>query len=327
MKTVPPLFIVGLPRSGSTLLSKILNDGKTYFSINDLYYVQAVQAVGATKEFLSSEEVRMLTDKLLEVVETRALKNNSFIGQFSFSSQQIAETRQATLEQHVVTPYTWSSLLDDVLTRLARHLNKTNWADKTPQNFMHLDMLRKAFPESKILFLFRDPRNTIVSLKYASGLGHDPRRYHPVLYALYWRTAVRSYLEVRDTMSDVYMVLYEDILDNREETRAKLNEWVDAKIESVEVDSGHNSSFDTKKKKTLNETERWICQSICRREMNILGYTETAARPRLSDLPEFLYTSCRFVVFQTHRVLFSTDGRKRIMSLASRIISKNKRGN
>lgn len=322
MKTTSPLFIVGLPRSGSTLLSKILNDGKSYFSVNDLYYLQAVQAAGATEGFLSSENVEILTDKLLEVVETRALKNNSFIGQFSFSQAQITEARQATLKQHAVIPYTWSTLLDDVLTRLAVHLNKINWADKTPQNFMHLDLLREAFPESKILYLFRDPRNTLVSLKHAAGPGHDPRRYHPVPYAFYWRTAVRSYLEVRDTMPDVHMILYEDILDNPEDARAKLNEWVEAEIDTLQMDSGHNSSFGTKKRKTLSETELWICQNVCRQEMRLLGYPEAVARPRLCDFPELFYLSCRFVAFQAHRALFSADGRKRIMHLAGRIFLK-----
>ena len=111
MSAFSPLFIVGLPRSGSTLLSKILNDGDTYFSINDLYYIQAAQSIDATQGLLSKREASFLIEKLLEVVETRALENNEFIGQFSFSIDQLNEIRRAAMEQHTQRPYTWGHFI------------------------------------------------------------------------------------------------------------------------------------------------------------------------------------------------------------------------
>lgn len=45
--TTGPVFLVGLPRSGSTLLSRILNDSPQLFLVNDLYILQEVDALGA----------------------------------------------------------------------------------------------------------------------------------------------------------------------------------------------------------------------------------------------------------------------------------------
>ena len=47
MKEASSIFIVGLPRSGSTLLSRLINESPDILCVNDLYYVQRVLAENA----------------------------------------------------------------------------------------------------------------------------------------------------------------------------------------------------------------------------------------------------------------------------------------
>lgn len=96
------------------------------------------------------------------------------------------------------SPYEWHDLMNDLLMSVAVSAGKCRWADKTPQNFYHFYLLAERFPAARFIFLFRDPRSILASYKYARGKGHDARRYHPVVYSLYWRSAVRFYAALTD---------------------------------------------------------------------------------------------------------------------------------
>ena len=188
---------------------------------------------------------------------------------------------------------------------------------------MHIKSLREAFPKCKVLYLFRDPRNTLVSLKYASGSGHDPRRYNPFIYALYWRTAVRSYFGNKTSMNNIFMIRYEDITSRPEKSYSKLNTWLGARVHNFSTASaGHNSSFQPQKRKELTQTEKWLCERICGTEMGMLGYSKVNAKVSIKDFPEILFLFCRSFLFQLLRILFSPDGRRRIGHLFKQVCQK-----
>ena len=57
-----PVFVVGLPRSGSTLLSRVLNDADDILSVNDLYCVQVAIADGVMNHSLDDPQTARLID-------------------------------------------------------------------------------------------------------------------------------------------------------------------------------------------------------------------------------------------------------------------------
>lgn len=315
-----PVFVVGLPRSGSTLLSRLLNESPDIMSVNDLYYVQAVLAVNAAHGPLPSDLVEPLLDAILDLVVIRGSRNNAFIGQFELDAGQAARIRADVLEAASKRDMDWAALMDETLSLAARTVGKKRWADKTPQNFMHMDLLRGAFPDARFIFLLRDPRSTLVSFKYAAGSGHDPRRYHPVAYALYWRTAARALMAERNR-DDVELLRFEDLVGDVAEVSRRLGLFLETDIAAVDLsDVGNNSSFRSGRRKPLTTTEVWLVQRMCAVEMESLGYGEQDASPRLRDVPELLWLTARFTVFQFGRLLFSADGRKRILTLAGNML-------
>ena len=191
-----PLFIVGLPRSGSTLLSKIINASPDILCVNDLYYLQSVLSLQAAKGKLERNTAVRLIDLILHVISLRSRAGDSFIGQISIAGPQIECIRNKITNQHLKLRFDWAALLDATLTEVALQSGKKRWADKTPQNFLHIKRLLRAFPAAQLIFIFRDPHHVLASYKYANAEGHDKRRYHPVIFSLYWRTAVRRYLSI-----------------------------------------------------------------------------------------------------------------------------------
>lgn len=317
-----PVFIVGLPRSGSTLLSRLLNRTEDIICVNDLYFLQAVEACGGFVGKLSPDQVGKLAEMLLDVISKRSEAKNKFIGQFSLGRVHREEILAAVTDRGASGTLTWSELMQFIMGRVAEYLGKVRWADKTPQNFMHVERLASAFPATRFVFLMRDPRSVLLSFKHASGEGHDQRRYHPLAYAIYWRMAVDRYNELRPAYGKAMLLLrYEDLTGQPIVTCRILGDFLGTTIHVPPLDTlGHNSSFATRRRLALTKTETWICEKLCRTTMEQLGYTTSAAQPRLRDITELIRLSMRFSMFQLRRTIGDRDGRKRIINVLRRLL-------
>ncbi|MGE4504431.1 MAG: sulfotransferase [Desulfovibrionaceae bacterium] len=314
-----PVFAVGLPRSGSTLLSRVLNESPDILSVNDLYYLQAVLERGLPEGPLDQETAGQLLDMMLDLIVIRGSTNSAFIGQFTFTPAQSAALREEVLGIARAEGLDWAGLMDAALTRVAASAGKTRWADKTPQNFLHMDLLRRTFPDARFLFLLRSPHATLASFKFASGSGHDPRRYHPVTYALYWRTAART-LDAERGKADVLPLRFEDLTGDTEAVCERMGAFLGTVIPAPDLGRvGANSSFRGGRKE-VSPTEAWIVDRICGERMRAEGYEPSGERPRLADLPLLLRLTCTFTVFQARRLFFSRNGRKRIIAMARRTL-------
>jgi hypothetical protein len=312
IKESRPIFVMGLPRSGSTLLSRLLNETDDILSVNDLYYLQAVLAERASEGTLSYEQVARLLETILEVISTRAQAEEEFIGQFSVSPSEINEIRQAVLGRAEATAMTWADVMHETLTAVSEYAGKKRWADKTPQNFYHFELLEEFFPSARFVFLFRDPRNILSSFKYATGEGHDSRRYHPVAYALYWRSAVRYYIRLKKK-PNVEMVRYEDILDSPKKVSDRLSDFLHTSLRNIDISTlGHNSSFKKGGRRKITGLEEYLCGKLCSSEMSLLGYEPRRVKLSPSDFIDFLRVTCVFAFFQASRFVTSKDSRGRI---------------
>ena len=307
-----PVFVMGLPRSGSTLLSRILNASPDVVSINDLYYVQYAQSLNAFSGPVEDQDCERLIDQILEVVNTRSSKNNDFIGQFEVSQSDIQKIRSDVMQEQYSGKLQWNEILDSTLTRVAETSGKTRWADKTPQNYFHFESLLEEFPEAKFIFLLRNPQAILSSFKFASGEGHDKRRYHPITYAMYWRSAARAYLSLKHH-PNVMLVKYEDLLSRQEEITGSLGQFLETELFPLHLESiGHNSSFRQGERKYIRPTEAWMCDRICKSEMLELGYESSRKSFSLRDSYELIRLTAQFTLFQTKRALTDPDARQRM---------------
>jgi tetratricopeptide (TPR) repeat protein len=114
-----PIFIVGLPRSGSTLIEQI---------------IASHSAVEGTME-------------LPEIISlTRALRGNAGGGTYHDALARMgADELRALGEQYIER------------TRIHRKLGKPFFIDKMPNNFMHVGLIRLALPNAKIIDARRHP--------------------------------------------------------------------------------------------------------------------------------------------------------------------------
>lgn len=117
------IFVVGMPRSGTTLTEQILSSHDKVYGAGELPYVE-------------------------EVIKKYLYKNNSFI-QLSINDLKI-ETIQSMQKDYMEKIETFN-------------IKEEYIVDKAPLNFRWIGIIKNIFPNSKIIHLVRDPMDTCLS--------------------------------------------------------------------------------------------------------------------------------------------------------------------
>ncbi|MEX2218035.1 MAG: sulfotransferase [Phycisphaerales bacterium] len=128
----PPIFILGVPRSGTTLLRTILDS-------------HSAIACGPETPWLAPHQPRSLGELW------RFLREDPHGYCASFGMEPAAANRAAR------------AFADSLLGDYARARGKARWAEKTPDNIRHLDFLLGVFPDARWVYLVRDGLDVALS--------------------------------------------------------------------------------------------------------------------------------------------------------------------
>ncbi len=177
-----PIFVVGLPRSGSTLIEQILDCHSAVEGTAEL------AELGAIARTLSQKKRRSETSLYPEVTQ-------------DLTAERCAELGALYLER----------------TRVQRRTDKPLFIDKLPNNFLHVGLIQMILPNAKIIDARRHPMATCFSAfkqHFARGQNfsydlEDTGRY----YADYVR--LMDHFD-RVLPGRVHRVIYENMVDDTE---------------------------------------------------------------------------------------------------------------
>jgi hypothetical protein len=209
-----PIFIVGAPRSGTTMLQYRLRNhpriplptGESHFFI-PLYRNQASYG-----DFGRLENVRSVLQAMH--TQSRAFLETDLHG-LKFDVDVLAQ------EFHAEGRHTMPAIISGLFETNARGEGKSRWGDKTPYYVMHLPKLLEWFPDAQIVHLIRDGRDVALSL---FGRQHDFSVYNTYFAAEYWESNVeRGRAQGSQLPPHQYIELrYEDLLAQPEEIMQRL---------------------------------------------------------------------------------------------------------
>jgi len=209
-----PIFIVGAPRSGTTMLQYRLRNhprislptGESHFFIplyrNEKYY----------GDLSHQENVRRVLQAMYD--QSQDFLETDLHG-MKFDMDALAR------ELHAEGRHTMPAIISGLFEKNARGEGKSRWGDKTPYYVMHIPKLIEWFPNAQIVHLIRDGRDVALSL---FGRRHDFSVYNTYFAAEYWE----SYVEKGRTLGSQfpphqYMEMrYEDLLAHPEDSMQRL---------------------------------------------------------------------------------------------------------
>jgi len=222
----------------------------------------------------------------------------------------------------------WHEVLQEWLVRLAHHHNCAYWGYKTPQDFMHMEELSQLFPGVKFIFIMRDPRKVMRSLKNLpneKGGDGDRKQYHPIAYSVYWKMAYERVQAFIDSgLAPVHVIRFEELIADPNQHAQTLAAFLTTSVSSpVEVKQG-NSSFQSQRQIEMTDTECWLCEKLAGSTMEKAGYSLSGAQPKLRDIPELVRISVQFTWFQVYRATTNPEKRASILNFIKSLFRKKK---
>lgn len=313
-----PIVIVGQPRSGSTLLTRIVNEANEAFILNDFYVLQKIDAAGLWG-VLDAQSAAQIATWVFERIEIRATQESGKTLEQSIDlSTDGLEATRAVAAGPWADGLMWSDVLETVMMAAAKGAGRSRWGWNTPQDHFFFDKIFAAYPQARAAVLLRNPPAVLSSYKNVSGPWHEPRRYNPYAIGMAWRAACNSYDRWHAQEPDrVIFLRYEDLVENTQDSTARLAAHFDLSFGAFDIaDFGRNTSHGGGQKQPVSPSELALCYRAIGPALADHGFAAAPeARWRLADMAEILRIGARSVGYLVGSVLTDADRRKRVFKL------------
>jgi hypothetical protein len=270
-----PVFIVGCRRSGTTLVSRIV-DAHSAFAV---YHESFLYPIFGSElrwygDLGDGANLARLVDDVREVLGT-----------------QISDVPDAATIRRTLSHPSLSGVFEALLQLHARRHGKRRGGDKTPEHHRYVPDILRDLPGSPIVFTMRDPRDTVLSIRRVFNTSVEGAAH-------VWRHAFESY---HAQAHRVRLLRYEALVGFPEDTVRTLCEAVGEPFESGmlefhrhlpdgfrrrggeklagPVDPGSVGLFQSMPTRDLH-----VIEAICGEGMEVMGY-ERVAGGRPGDAP------------------------------------------
>ena len=193
-----PIFIVGMPRSGTTLLTTILSAHPRIAISPESHFLTYWVPTCRYLELNKTEDFRQFW---------QILSQSQRFSYFDIDSDKALTNILAKGTPSAATIFTgW-------LETYAERCHKPRWGEKTPLHYQHLAQLLDWFPNAQVLWMLRDPRAVTASLltmPWASNYVH--------IHAEQWQQSTQLYTQQWQADPRVKLVRYEDLVQRTDHT-------------------------------------------------------------------------------------------------------------
>ncbi|HSB57701.1 MAG TPA: sulfotransferase [Nitrosopumilaceae archaeon] len=239
-----PIFVIGVPRSGTTLIYSILSrhPDLAWFSHEDLPY------------WIPLDEQRRLKKYFNDLVAQNKKFQNGEASLFVFGSGS-TDSGKGTSKIPIEGETFWhkyfgDSYVDDipldskieVVKNITEHLDREKnhrFLNKAPQNSKRLFAIKKIFPDAKFIQIIRDPRAVISSMierhrnegQFNLGIPvKDKEKYEKLSFVEKWAWQYKEIMEAiyefsKSYENNLYVVIYEDLISDPNKELKKILEF------------------------------------------------------------------------------------------------------
>jgi len=279
-----PVFVLGCPRSGTTLLYHMLLSAGNF-----VVYRAESQVFNLLEPRFGDLRVAQNRHKLLEVWE-----NSSLFRKTGLEADEVEKEVMAHCENA-------GDFLRIVMELMARKQGVERWADSTPDHLLALQRIKETIPDALVIHIIRDGRDVALSLEKQHWIRPFPWDQGKELLtaAIYWEWIVNHGRKNGKRLGNDYTeVHYEDLVANPRSVLAGLGEFIGQELDYDEIErvgigsvSRPNSSFGGDRqaggfqpvarwKKSLSEQQLKDLEGLVGKTLVGLGYRlETTSRP------------------------------------------------
>lgn len=201
-----PIFIVGMPRSGTTLLTTILSAHPRIAISPESHFLTYWLPTYRHLDFDNPQEFQQFW---------QVLSQSKRFSYFDIAPEQTLKTILSKGSPTAATIFAgW-------LETYGERYNKPRWGEKTPLHYQHLEQLLTWFPQAQVLWMLRDPRAVTASLlkmSWASNYVH--------IHAEQWFQSTQLYEQRWQTDPRIKLVRYEALVQQPDQALEGIFEFL-----------------------------------------------------------------------------------------------------
>jgi Sulfotransferase family len=245
------VFVLGSPRSGTTLLYDMLLSAGGF-----AVYLAESNVFNLLVPRFGDFSVRQQRQKLL-----RAWLNSKL---FRATGLDSCEMEKRILEEC----RTSGAFLSIVMDEMVREQGMQRWAENSPEAILHLPLIKQQIPNALVIHIIRDGRDVAMSLgavRYVRPFPWEERQ--SLLGAgIYWEWIVQRGRKYGRLLGLDYMEIhFEDLISSPQETLNKVGQFIDHELDYKRIRhvaygsvSKPNTSFTREASKDgFNPVGRW----------------------------------------------------------------------
>lgn len=211
-----PFFIVSAGRSGSTLLCALLNANKGVFIPPESDFIARAYPFYGHRNNFSESDYYHLSNLFIKTSQ-KAWKMD-----VDFLSNILIKQRPETFKE--VNSVIYNSFLSK------NHFENDRWGIKRPVLIASIDILRKVFPNAKVIHIVRDGRDVFLSYNSAHKMGQKFGPKNLLTCALYWVDALRR---INVSPNDfIIEIRYEDLILNTNNTMREICNFINVEYDN-----------------------------------------------------------------------------------------------
>ena len=205
-----PIFIVGLPRSGTTLIAAMLGNHSRIACGPETQFFHKISESKLHSAISDPKWPR----KAVEIIMSITLANQKVYELYNLSHEDIKDF----LSKHKPSIRV---MLEALTETYAVKLGRPRWSEKTNNHLLYLELIRKEFPESPVIRIIRDPRDSAISMRKLPWASNSVLANCYILNQLYLKS--KSFFE---SDNNAITLRYEDLVLNPERELKKICKFI-----------------------------------------------------------------------------------------------------
>ncbi|WP_433333036.1 sulfotransferase family protein [Spirillospora sp. CA-294931] len=268
-----PIFVIGCPRSGTTLLQLMLHSHRRIaIPAETRFLLPAYTARGQFGDLRDTGNRRALAEWITGRKETK----------FRDLGLDAERVNRAIVDG----PPSLGSAVGAVFRAYADRFDKPRWGDKRPSYTKHVGKLVRMFPDAQFVHLVRDGRDCVASLQEMPWYKHDV--YHAISV---WREAIDDgrRLAARLGPDAYYELQYERLVANPMDELTRLCEYLGEDYDPAMTEPQDIARRTVPRQKRWHERTRTAVNAgrvgswSCRLQPWEIGLAESAFGDRLAE--------------------------------------------
>ncbi|HPS73935.1 MAG TPA: sulfotransferase [Bacteroidales bacterium] len=278
IKEIPIFFILGRPRSGTTLLTTLFNAHPNVRIAPEFpILLPLYQRFKKVKDW-DEEAIRSFVDHLFR----RYVFNNRTLDHYMLDQEKY--TNDLLEMKHTGTVQDFLKTINYQSFTVYEKGKTLRIGDKNPVYSIYARRLLKIFPEAKFICIIRDYRDNFVSIRKLSELKMEAPILPLQVYR--WKYAIKEFLHCKKKYPDrFHLIRYEDLVTDQERVVKEVFEYIGIPYDPSVFDfyKKKDESFKAYNDPLIEKFHGSLMNPVNTSRMNLWKKELTPAQVRMAD--------------------------------------------